>query len=511
MAHPEDQPLDRLLAEYGQVFRVFDDLTLARWMSQTLGQFTGRVLRLSHPLVAAYRLAAQLGLVGWVRNGPEGVELAVWGPEEALRVFSLRLPGELPPLARLQKVSVRELYGEPPQGFEIVETQEGPSRTLAPPDVATCKACLSEILDPEDRRFGYPFTNCTDCGPRYTVIENLPYDRSKTSMRIFEMCPDCLAEYRDPRSRRFHAEPNACPVCGPRIWICDAKGKRLPVSDPWSFIVRTLREGAIWAVKGLGGFHLVCDAQNERVVKELRRRKRRPAKPLAVMVRDLAAARKVAELTPAEEARLLSPEAPIVLAQQRRPFSLAETLAPGLHLVGLMLPYTPLHHLLLRAWPGLALVMTSGNLSDEPLCYRNEEALARLSGVADYFLLHDRPIVSPVDDSVVRMSGDFPILLRRARGFVPGPWPWGPFSKTPSPRCGGKRPWSVPIWGIWKAYPSSGASRRPWPTTAASLTSPWSRWSAISTQTIFPPVWRRRWPGTKGYPSLKSSTIWPTP
>ncbi|QJA06174.1 carbamoyltransferase HypF [Thermosulfurimonas marina] len=371
------------------------------------------------PFVA--RLAARLDLKGWVRNGPEGVELAVWGTPRALSAFSASLISELPPLARLQRLRVRGLSEPPPEGFAIVETRQGPSHTLAPPDVATCQACLSEILDPGDRRFGYPFTNCTDCGPRYTVIEALPYDRPKTSMRSFEMCPECLAEYRDPRSRRFHAEPNACPVCGPQIWLCDARGERIPVADPLAFVVRTLREGALWALKGLGGFHLVCDAQNEAAVRLLRERKRRPKKPLAVMVRDLAAARKIAELTPAEEHWLSSPEAPIVLARKRRPFPLAESVAPGLHLVGLLLPYTPLHHLLLRAWPGLALVMTSGNLSEEPLCYRNEEALSRLSGVADYFLLHDRPIVAPVDDSVLRLCGDRPVLLRRARGFVPEP------------------------------------------------------------------------------------------
>jgi len=237
------------------------------------------------------------------------------------------------------------------------------------------------------------------------------------------MCSECEREYLDPGTRRFHAEPNACPKCGPNLRITEASGERVAVEDLWNFVIRTLREGAIWAIKGLGGFHLVCDAENERVVQKLRKRKIRPTKPLAVMVRDPERARLVAEVSAVEVEALLSRESPIVLCRKRLPFPLAEAVAPGINLVGIMLPYTPLHHILLRLWPGLALVMTSGNLSGEPLCYRNEEALERLKALADYFLLHDREIVAPLDDSVVRFAGETRILVRRARGFAPEPLP----------------------------------------------------------------------------------------
>ena len=367
------------------------------------------------------RLAQRYKLSGEARNVPEGVELLVSGTEENLSAFLDHLRREKPPLARITRVSISGLSRRFTDGFHILESRTGRPATYVPPDVATCQACLSEIFDPGDRRFRYPFTNCTDCGPRYTVIEDLPYDREKTSMREFVMCPDCLREYRDPGSRRFHAEPNACPVCGPKLWIRDRRGERVAAEDLWNFVVQTLREGAIWAVKGLGGFHLVCDAENEGAVRLLRERKRRPTKPLAVMVRDLKAARRLAEISAAEAEALLSRRAPIVLCRKKQPFPLAEAVAPGINLVGLMLPYTPLHHLLLSSWPGLALVMTSGNLSEEPLCFENEEALERLFGIADFFLLYDRRIVNPVDDSVVRFSGKTRIVIRRARGLAPDP------------------------------------------------------------------------------------------
>ncbi len=383
---------------------------------------TGRVQGVGfRPFLA--RLAQKYKLSGEARNVPEGVELLVSGTEENLSAFLDRLRRERPPLARITRVSIRGLSRTFTDGFHILESRTGRPATYVPPDMATCRACLDEVFEPGNRRFGYPFTNCTDCGPRYTVIEELPYDRAKTSMREFLMCPDCLREYGDLLSRRFHAEPNACPVCGPRLWVSTPRRERIPVKDLWQFLVRTLREGAIWAVKGLGGFHLVCDAESERTVRLLRERKRRPTKPLAVMVRDLAVARRLAEISPPEAEALLSRRAPIVLCRKRKPFPLAEAVAPGINLVGIMLPYTPLHHLLLSAWPGLALVMTSGNLSEEPLCFENEEALERLSGIVDFFLLHDRRIVNPVDDSVVRFSGKTRILIRRARGWVPDPLP----------------------------------------------------------------------------------------
>jgi len=369
------------------------------------------------------RLAKRLALSGEARNVPEGVEIKIFGREENLRSFLHRLRTEAPEVSHIKSLAVRPLTEAPPETFKITQSRAGHPQTYVPPDLATCKACLEEVFTPSDRRYLYPFTNCTDCGPRYTVIKDLPYDRKRTSMQVFPMCPECEREYLDPGSRRFHAEPNACPVCGPKLWITEASGEVLAVEEVWYFVVRTLREGAIWAIKGLGGFHLVCDAENETAVQKLRERKKRPTKPLAVMVRDLERARLVAEVSAVEAEALLSRAAPIVLCRKRLPFPLAEAVAPGINLVGLMLPYTPLHHILFRAWPGLALVMTSGNLSEEPLCYRNEEALERLKALADYFLLHDREIVAPVDDSVVRFAGETRILVRRARGFAPEPLP----------------------------------------------------------------------------------------
>ncbi len=367
------------------------------------------------------RLACRYGVFGEAFNGPKGVEIYLWGPKEALRNFLYALRKEAPPLTRITSISIRPWKEGVLKEFRIKESKQGSPQTRVPPDIATCKACQNEIFDPKDRRYLYPFTTCTDCGPRYTVIEDLPYDRKSTSMRFFPMCPDCLQEYNTPEARRFHAETNACAICGPRVWICDRQKTRIYVQDLWKFVITTLCKGAIWAIKGLGGFHLVCDAENEEVVKELRHRKKRPTKPFAVMVRNLEAAQRLAEISPQEAEALISPLAPIVLLQKKHPFPLAESVAPGIHLIGLMLPYTPLHHILLRNWPKLALVMTSGNLSDEPLCFENEEAFSRLSEIADFFLLHDRPIVAPVDDSVIRFSGKIQILIRRARGFVPDP------------------------------------------------------------------------------------------
>ncbi|HFC98161.1 MAG TPA: carbamoyltransferase HypF [Thermosulfurimonas dismutans] len=369
------------------------------------------------------RLARRLALSGEVRNVPEGVEVFITGEEKNLRAFLSALRAEAPPLSRIRRISVRSFPEAFSGEFKARKSSAGPPATYVSPDVATCPECLSEIFSPEDRRFGYPFTTCTDCGPRYTVIEALPYDRERTSMRDFPQCPDCLREYRDPASRRFHAETNACPVCGPRILILSRDGEKVEAPNPWEFVIRSLREGAIWALKGLGGFHLACDAENESAVRELRARKHRPRKPFAVMVRDLETARDLAELTPEEAAALTSRRAPIVLSRKKKPFPLAESVAPGIYLVGLMLPYTPLHHLLLSLWPGKALIMTSGNLSGEPLCFENREALSRLSGIADFFLLHDRRIVNPLDDSVVRFSGKTRIVLRRARGLAPDPLP----------------------------------------------------------------------------------------
>ncbi len=366
-----------------------------------------------------YRLAQGLHLTGGVKNTGDGVEIEVWGERERIGQFLQALERERPPLATIRSLSLRPLIGHPPKDFKVFKSTSGVKKTYIPPDVATCEACLRELFDPKDRRYRYPFINCTDCGPRYTVIEDLPYDRKYTSMKVFPLCPECHREYVDPSNRRFHAEPNACPVCGPHLWVTDARGEKIEVKDPLRFIIERLREGKICALKGLGGFHLAVDATDERAVALLRARKHRPTKPLAVMVKDIETARKLAYITPEEENLLLSPRRPIVLLRKKEPFPLAPSVAPGINLIGLMLPYTPLHHLLLAEGGFLALVMTSGNLSQEPLCYRNKEALARLNQIADFFLLHDREIVIGIDDSVVRVIAGKGRLIRRARGLVP--------------------------------------------------------------------------------------------
>jgi hydrogenase maturation protein HypF len=301
-----------------------------------------------------------------------------------------------------------------------VSQRDSPPALFPAPDLGTCAACLRELQDPEDRRYHYPFLNCTGCGPRFTIIDGLPYDRERTSMATFAMCEACGAEYLDPGDRRFHAEPTACRDCGPRLVIMDADGRRLAVA-PIERAVTALRAGAILAVKGLGGYHLACDATNARTVGELRRRKGREAKPLAVMVRDVAEAGRLCVVSTAERELLSSTARPIVLLEQRQdaaPPRPVDEVAPRLRELGVMLPYTPLHHLLLEA-VGVPLVMTSGNRHDEPIAIDDGDALARLHGIADVFLGHDRPIQVRCDDSIARVMGGAPVLLRRARGYVP--------------------------------------------------------------------------------------------
>jgi hydrogenase maturation protein HypF len=365
-----------------------------------------------------WRLAARFGVRGWVRNGGGVVEILAEGPEDALDGFCEALSGEAPALASVESVCWR---AEEPVGlptFEVDPSRDLPGGDrLVPPDAATCDACLRELFDPNDRRYRYPFINCTDCGPRFTIIEELPYDRERTSMRAFQMCADCAREYADPADRRFHAEPVACPACGPTLSLLDRAGRRRRV-DPIGEAARLLAAGRIIALKGLGGFHLACDATSERTVAELRRRKRRPTKPFAVMVADLEAARRWFDPTEEEEAVLACSRAPIVLVRDRG--DLAPSVAPGHRRQGAMLPSTPLHHLLLRAADG-PLVMTSGNRSDEPICIDDDEALERLHGIADAFLVHDRAIVARYDDSVVRVWRGGPVVLRRARSLAPTP------------------------------------------------------------------------------------------
>ncbi|MBN2847824.1 MAG: carbamoyltransferase HypF [Coriobacteriia bacterium] len=403
-----------------------------------------------------YTLATRLGVRGWVKNSSSGVFAVAEGDDAAVGAFIEAIRAEAPPMAVITSVVTEDVGPEGFAAFTIVasEAVEG-AMTLVSPDIATCDACAAELRDPADRRFGYPFTNCTNCGPRFTIIEDVPYDRPMTTMRDFPLCDECAAEYADPADRRFHAQPNACFRCGPRLYLNVMHGgpgaevaSDRGTDATWSPAVETIprphrdpdteREraeriiattaralggGAIVAVKGLGGFQLACDATNEDAVARLRERKNRWGKPLAVMVSSLAAARALCDMSADEEALLTSPAAPIVLLRMRDASMtpLAPSLAPGLRECGVMLPYTPLHHLLLEAFGG-ALVMTSGNRSEEPIATGNTEALERLSDIADVFLLHDRDIYTRYDDSVVRHTPDTGVeFIRRARGYAPFP------------------------------------------------------------------------------------------
>ncbi|HEX7616634.1 MAG TPA: carbamoyltransferase HypF [Thermoanaerobaculia bacterium] len=371
-----------------------------------------------------WRLAHALSLSGWVRNDIAGVFIELEGEEEDLGAFRRALGAAPPPLARIREIleSSTEPSGE--SGFRILPSEGAGARTtLVLPDVATCSACLAEVLDPKDRRHLYPFANCTDCGPRFTIVTDLPYDRPATTMAAFTLCPECRAEYDDPRDRRFHAQPIACPACGPTLEAWSPEGEVLARRhEALVAAAEALREGAIVAVKGLGGFHLMCDARKEDAVAALRRRKTREEKPLALMVRDVAMGRALADISPEAEALLEGPEAPIVLLPRRADAAVAAGVAPGRPELGLMLPATPLHHLLLRE-TGFPVVATSGNRSEEPIATDEREALSRLAGMADLFLVHDRPIARHVDDSVARIVAGAPRLVRRARGWAPLPVP----------------------------------------------------------------------------------------
>lgn len=370
-----------------------------------------------------YRLATELGLNGWVLNSGQGVFIEVEGVRDALRQFLLRIGEERPPRASIQSLESSVLDAVGYDQFKIAYSeQDGPKTALVLPDIATCSDCLREILEPTDRRYRYPFTNCTNCGPRFTIIEALPYDRSNTSMKRFAMCADCSREYRDPMDRRFHAQPLACPKCGPHLELWDARGQMVAQGDDAMIQgAQLVCQGKIVALKGIGGFQLIVDACNESAIRELRIRKRREEKPFALMYPSVELVRQDCQMSDLEERVLISPESPIVLLRQRTGLArLAFSVAPGNPCFGVMLPYTPLHHLFMRAL-GSPVVATSGNLSDEPICIDEREALERLAGIADFFLVHDRPIVRPVDDSVVRVMGGREMVLRRARGYAPLP------------------------------------------------------------------------------------------
>lgn len=367
-----------------------------------------------------YRLAAEEGLAGFIGNDTGGVTIEVEGPATSIEAFRARLLSQAPPLSRIDSVTALEIPPRGEDGFRIVSSEvHGQVSTGIPADAATCADCLRELLDPADRRYRYPFLNCTNCGPRFTITRQIPYDRPQTSMAGFKMCASCQAEYDDPANRRFHAQPNACPVCGPRLWLANAAGAEIPAADPVAACIHRLLEGGIVAIKGIGGFHLSVDATNEAAVQRLRQRKHRYGKPLAVMVRDLAAARELCELAPEEQALLMTPARPIVLAQARELSGIAPSVAPGLPWLGVFLPYAPLQHLLFADSGVRALVMTSANLSEEPIAIDNDEARARLGQIADVFLMHDREILQRCDDSVAALVDGAPQLIRRARGFVP--------------------------------------------------------------------------------------------
>jgi hydrogenase maturation protein HypF len=371
---------------------------------------------------AVWRLAWELGAAGSVRNDADGATIEVEGTPAAVRAFEERLPRALPPRARLDAVEARDLAPCGAPGFEVIATADrGRGRALIPPDLALCPACRADMERVGDRRRRYPFTTCTDCGPRYSLSLGLPYDRVRTAMACFPLCDACAAEYGDPASRRFHAEPLCCPRCGPRLWVSRADGDWLGAGEEALEIARrALAQGAIVAVKGLGGFQLCCRADSPEAVRRLRARKQRGSKPFAVMVRDLGVARRLCVLSAADERLLSGPEGPIVLAPRRPDCPLPRAVAPGLHDLGLLLPTTPLHVELLRARHPEALVATSGNRSEEPIQVHDREALRSLRGIADLFLLHDRDIVRRVDDSVVRtLPGKPPLMVRRSRGYVP--------------------------------------------------------------------------------------------
>lgn len=386
-----------------------------------------------------WRLARELGVGGRVRDDSAGVTLEAFAEEALLEELIARIRGEHPPSARIVALTWADIEVDSVDPFAFVASDAGGAVWASiPPDLATCEACLREVFDPDDRRYLYPFTNCTDCGPRFAIAFGVPYARSQTSMAPFPLCADCQREVDDPTNRRFHAQPNACPVCGPTLAWHDAAGVAVPVADALAEAISALRDGKIVAVKGLGGFHLACDATNRSAVDALRSRERREDKPFAVMVADLDAARAIAVLSPADEALLTSVERPITLLPWSDRAALAPEVAPDAPRVGLFLPYTPLHHLL-AAGVGRPLVMTSGRRSGEPIVHTLDHAVHDLKGIADGYLTHDREIAARTDDSVAAVIADQPVLLRRSRGWVPPPIPVPVLFHEPILAVGGDR------------------------------------------------------------------------
>jgi hydrogenase maturation protein HypF len=387
-----------------------------------------------------YRLAGELALSGFVLNDAAGVLLEVEGEAAAVDAFLARLAPQAPPLALVERVTTEDRRPTRARGFAILASPPaGTAETPVSADSATCAQCLAELFDPRDRRFRYPFINCTNCGPRFTIVRGVPYDRPRTTMASFVMCPRCRTEYEDPADRRFHAQPNACPDCGPSLRLLRPDGTIVATGEALAAAAVAIWAGRVVAIKGIGGYHLACRADDERAVAELRRRKHREDKPFALMAGNLTAARKLVSLGAEERELLISPARPIVLAPRRRAAPVAAAVAPRSRELGVMLPYAPLHHLLL-ADLATAIVLTSGNCSDEPIAYRDEDALERLGAIADLFLTHDRPIETRTDDSVLRVltapGGRRPAMLRRSRGYVPASLPLPGGTPLPLLACG---------------------------------------------------------------------------
>jgi hydrogenase maturation protein HypF len=369
-----------------------------------------------------FRLATERHLTGSISNTPAGVTIEIQGLIELVEDFTAQLPIEAPPLARIMGIAIHELPCNGDGEFRIVSSHTGEAvRTLISPDVAICDECLRELFDPADRRYLYPFINCTNCGPRFTIVRDIPYDRPRTSMAVFPMCQECRMEYENPRDRRFHAQPNACWKCGPLLELWDSRAQKVECPDPVTEAVARLRGGEIVAIKGLGGFHLAADATNSAAVELLRQRKRRVEKPFAVMVSDLKTAETFCEIEPQAKEALTSRQRPIVLLPKKPGIAIAGAVAPRQHDLGLFLPYTPVHYLLFAIGQFPALVMTSGNLSEEPIAIDNREAATRLSGVANAYLVHNREILLRCDDSVVKPVAGRVRQFRRSRGYVPAP------------------------------------------------------------------------------------------
>jgi hydrogenase maturation protein HypF len=368
-----------------------------------------------------YRLATEQALSGLVQNRSDGVVVEVEGPEAVVAAFADQVRRRLPPLADLSTMTATEIAVLNDHEFRIINSEKGlKSDVQISPDMALCEDCLAELFDPADRRFRYPFINCTNCGPRLTIIKSIPYDRINTSMSCFPLCPDCREEYETPADRRFHAEPNACPVCGPSLKLLNSDGIDVPTDDPVQAAIEVLRQGYILAIKGLGGFHLSVDASSDQAVRRLRERKLREEKPLAIMVRDVETAAVIALLNEEEKALLLSPQRPIVLVGKKETNRIAPSVAPGVSDLGIMLPYTPLQYLLLEKHFH-ALVMTSANKAEEPICMGNREAVDRLKGIVDFFLVHNRDILVRCDDGISAVQAGRATLFRRSRGFAPKP------------------------------------------------------------------------------------------